>query len=377
MDYSHEFPQEPEIAYLNHAAVAPWPLRTTEAVKAFADENLRAGARDYPRWLKVEESLRGRLRDLINAPSQEDIALVKNTSEALSFVAYGLDWQPGDNIVTTGEEFPSNRIVWESLAARGVKLRAVDLRGAAQPEQALIDAIDGDTRMVAVSSVQYGSGLRLDPFVLGATCRRRNVLFCLDAIQSLGVVPMDVEACEVDFLAADGHKWMLGPEGLGLFYCRAEWRERLRLHEYGWHMVEPLADYEQAEWRVHAGARRFECGSPNMLAIHALERSLSLLQEVGITGVERAVEERVAFLSEALLADPEIEFLTPTTRERRAGIITFRHARLPSPRLHQYLSSEGVVCAMRAGGIRLSPHFYTPFAALERTTELIARCLRA
>src|SRR5690606_14744291 len=252
-----EFPQFDTLRYLNHAAVAPWPRRAAQAVSAFAEQNMTIGARDYPQWLKVEQRLRERLARLLNAPGSADVALLKNTSEALSFVAFGLDWRPGDRIVISDEEFPSNRIVWEALRPRGVEVVEVSLAGD-DPEAALLAACDARTRLLAVSTVQYASGRRLDLPRLGDGCRAAGVLLCLDAIQQLGALPFDVQASGCAFAMADGHKWMLGPEGLGVFYCRADLREQLELHEYGWHMVEHLGDYDRRDWQPAPDARRFE-----------------------------------------------------------------------------------------------------------------------
>ena len=181
-----EFPVIDSCIYLNHAAVGPWPRRTQQAVTRFAEENTIDGARHYPRWLEIEARLREQLAALIRAPTCADIALLKNTSEALSFVAYGFPWRDGDSIVISDEEFPSNRIVWESLRNRGVSVREVRLRGQVDPEQALLNAADARTRLLSISSVQYASGLRLDLTRLGEHCRRRDIAFCVDAIQSVG-----------------------------------------------------------------------------------------------------------------------------------------------------------------------------------------------
>lgn len=213
VNYHPEFPQEPGLIYLNHAAVAPWPARTAEAVRRFAEENLRVGALHYPRWLETERSLRESLRALLNAASTDDIALLKNTSEALSVVAHGLDWRPGDVVITARQEFPSNRVVWESLREQGVEVRLADLAEADTPEEALIALADERTRLLSISSVQYGTGLRMNLARLGRFCREHGILFCVDAIQSLGGLRMDVQAIQADFVMADGHKWMLGPEG--------------------------------------------------------------------------------------------------------------------------------------------------------------------
>lgn len=218
LSMSHpEFPLSKDLIYLNHAAVAPWPKRTSEAVKTFAEQNTRYGSHYYLDWLKKESTLRDQLKILLNAPSTEDIALVKNTSEAISFVAYGLSWNAGDNIVSSNEEFPSNRIPWESLNDQGVELRQADLSSSNSPEQALFSLVDANTRLITISSIQFASGLRLDLEKIGVFCKENNILFCIDAIQSLGAVEFDVQAYHADFVMADGHKWMFGPEGLVCF----------------------------------------------------------------------------------------------------------------------------------------------------------------
>jgi cysteine desulfurase / selenocysteine lyase len=370
-DYGDEFPLDPGLIYLNHAAVSPWPRRTAEAVQRFAEENLHRGARDYPCWLETESQLRGQCRALVNAPSADDIALLKNTSEALSAVAHGLEWRAGDNVVISDQEFPSNRIVWQSLARQGVETRRVDLSHGPSPEQALCACMDERTRLLSVSSVQYVTGLRLDLERLGAFCRERGVMFCIDAIQSLGAVPLDVQACGADFVMADGHKWLLAPEGCALFYARAGVRDRLQLRQYGWHMVEEHLDFSRQDWQVAMSARRFECGSPNMLGIHALSASLALLDEVGMDEVAVRVLANSAFLIEALGRLPDIEVLTPEQPGRYAGIVTFRHQRVDSAELHRRLLARNVICARRGSGVRFSPHFYITRTQLEAAVTAV------
>jgi len=367
----HEFPQRDDIVYLNHAGTAPWPRRTAEAVKRFAEENLVQGALQYPEWLRVESELRQHLRQVINAPSTDDIALVKNTSEALSMVAYGLDWRDGDNVVISNQEFPSNRIVWESLARFGVEVRQADLYGADTPEDALLRLVDERTRLLSISSIQYASGLRMDLKRLGDFCRGNDVLFCVDAIQSIGAVRLDVQAIKADFVMADGHKWMLGPEGVAVFYCRAELRDGLRLNQYGWHMVEGHHNFDAVHWEPARSARRFECGSPNMLGIHAFNASLSLLLEIGIDFIERNVIKNASYLIDLLSSHSSIELLTPSGPDRFGGIVVFRDSQVNSTRLFTYLREKGVICAQRGGGIRFSPHFYTPQESLARAMNRV------
>ncbi len=368
----NEFPLVDGLIYLNHAAVSPWPARTAEAVYRFANENTFTGAKNYPAWLAHEKKLRKQVQDLIHAPDIDDIALLKNTSEALSVVAEGIAWNTGDNIVTTDEEFPSNRIVWEAQQRHGVTLKEINVRDNENPEQALMNQCDAKTRVMAVSSVQFASGIRLDLELLGKFCRDQDILFCVDAIQSIGAIPMDVQAIQADFVMADGHKWMLGPEGLALFYCREKVRHELQLHQFGWHMVEHSGDYDRKDWEPAASARRFECGSPNMLGIYALSASLSLLQEVGIDRIEQRIHVLVDLLFELFSKTAGVSIITPEPRERRAGIFTMKFANHDMQELHKELINHQVICAYRGGGIRFSPHFYNSTENIYKLDDIIS-----
>ncbi len=370
--FEQEFPVDTNLLYLNHAAVAPWPMRTGDAVRQFAAECVDMGAHDYGSWLEQERFLRTQCARLVNAASADDIALIKNTSEGLSMVAHGMPWQAGDNVIIPAGEFPSNRIVWQSLERYGVELRQIQLTESADPESDLIAAADGHTRLLSVSSVQYVTGLRLDLARLGRQCRERGIALCVDAIQGLGVVPHDVQGMAIDFLVADGHKWLLGPEGIGVFYCAPAWRARLALHEYGWHMTEDPGDFDRIEWTPAASARRFECGSPNMLGIHALSASLELLEEAGLAEIERRVLGHARRLMDGIAATADLELLTRDEPRRYAGIVSFRHRRLPASTLFAHLQGQRVVCALRGGAIRLSPHAYHRPEVIEQVLDLIS-----
>ncbi|MDD5112872.1 MAG: aminotransferase class V-fold PLP-dependent enzyme [Methylobacter sp.] len=367
-----EFPLTDELIYLNHAAVAPWPKRTGDAVVKFAEQNTRYGSHFYLDWMKKEDELRCQLQALLNAPSADDIALVKNTSEALSFVAYGLPWQAGDNIVSSNQEFPSNRLPWESLADQGVEFRQADLADAETPEDALFALVDSNTRLLTISSIQFASGLRMDLERIGEFCKQRDILFCIDAIQSLGAVQFDVQAYQADFVMADGHKWMFGPEGLGVFYTTPEARDKLKLTQYGWHMMKDTHNYENKPWEVHPTARRFECGSPNMLSIHALSASLSLLLETGMAAVEALVVERSEYLKGAIAKNDQLILLSLRQNRLKSGIVIFKHQKIANEVLYEHLQKNGVVCALRGGGIRFSPHFYNTFEDIDRAFAIIS-----
>ena len=365
-----EFPQAEGLKYLDHAAVAPWPKRTREAVVAFAHENITYGASRYHLFNEKEDHLRRQVKELINAPSIDDIALLKNTSEAISVVASGIRWNKGDNVVTSAEEFPSNWIPWDAQKVRGVSLKKIDVR-VPQPEQALIGACDERTRVLTVSSVQFSSGIRLDLELLGDFCRANNILFCVDAIQSIGAHGIDVQKIRADFVMADGHKWMLGPEGLALFYCNAAVRDELKLYQYGWHMTETPYTTIADTWKPVSSAKRFEAGSNNMLGVYGLSASLSLIEELGMADIEAELGSRVSYLMDRLRRIDRIRLLTPAEPGRRAGIVAFRVEDADQRELHGRLRENSVICALRRDAIRFSPHYYTTTQIIDETLEIL------
>ncbi len=368
----NDFNLDPDLIYVNHAAVAPWPVRTVQAVKQFAEENGKLGSRHYDRWLKLEEKLKHSLATLINAGSADEIALLKNTSEGLSIIASGINWQPTDNIVISDQEFPSNFIVWDVLRKQGVELRIANITDCDDPEQAIIQQIDENTRLLSISAVQYASGLRLDLVRLGKSCKENSTLFCVDAIQQVGALDFDVQAIQADFAIADGHKWMLGPEGLALFYCKQERMQALELQQFGWHMVDDLSDFSAMHnWTPARTARRFECGSPNMLTAHALEASISLLLERGMKQIEQQVTGNVQSLINIFQSLPGISIHSPLEKHRHGGIFTFSRSGIDNETLYNQLVNKGTVCALRGGGIRFSPHYYNQVSEFEQLAEWV------
>ena len=370
-----EFPQQEGLIYLNHAGVAPVPARTASAVEGFIRESVRVGAVFHEQWRAKERELREQCRRFINAASANDIALLKNTSEGISIVACGLDWLEGDNVVTSNEEFPSNRVPWEAQSRHGVTTRQVDLR-VDDPEAALMAACNNDTRVLAISSVEYSSGLRLDLARLGEYCRKHGILFCVDAIQSLGAIDFNVQDIQADFIMADDHKWLLGPEGIALFYCRGELLESLMLNQYGWHMVEDYGNFDRQDWEPAASARRFECGTANMLGIHAFSASLTLFEDIGMAGVQRRLLDNSGYLIERLKAVNGVTIVTPEAESRRAGIVVFKVEGKDNKKIFSELVKNNVICAHRGGGIRFSPHFYTPGEQLDQAVELVSELSR-
>lgn len=353
-----EFPILQHGLYANHAAIAPWPRAAAQAVADFARENAEMGAEKYSHWLLREHKLKKRLASLINAVSEDDIALLKNTTEGICTVANGINWRKGDNLVLPAEEFPSNRLPWLALRRYGVEIREVDIRATDEPEKALLAQVDKRTRLLSVSAVQWTDGLRLRLETLGQFCRQNDVLFFVDAIQQAGAMQLDVQACNIDFLAADGHKWLLSPEGIAVFFCREHLREQLQINQHGWHMVDEPYQFDRDQWQPSKTAMRFEAGSPNTLGQVAMFASVGLLQDVGMSRVEGLVAANSRILSDGLANIPGVELVRPFDPRRISGIVSFRPHNGNLVELQRALKQRALTCTVRGGAIRLSPHFY-------------------
>lgn len=231
-----EFPVSQKWAYFDHAAVAPLPRRSANALREWAADQESNGVVHWLSWEKKLDALRRNLATLIHAQADE-IAFVPSTTHGIGLIAEGFPWKPGDNVVTASEEYPSNIYPWMNLADRGVTLRLVPGRDDRVWTEDLANAIDDRTRVLTISHVEFASGFRNDLDALAEICRNRGVALFVDAIQGLGPLPIDVSKTPIDFLCADGHKWLLGPEGAGLLYIRREWIDRLRPIGVGWHSV--------------------------------------------------------------------------------------------------------------------------------------------
>lgn len=369
-DTQDQFNIDENRCYFNHAAISPWPLATAAAVKLFAEENSQQGPEHYSSWIKRENDLRKSSATLLNAPSSADIALLKNTTEGICTVAFGLDLQTGDNIVIPCDEFPSNSLPWLAQSFRGVSIRQIDIRKAENAENALLDALDEHTRILAVSAVQWTDGFRLDLVKLGEYCQQHGVLFFVDAIQQLGALQLDVTAAHIDFLAADAHKWLLGPEGIAVFYSTARAREKLQLLQVGWHMLENQWGFSGTAPPTKT-ARKFEAGSPNTLGQVAMHASLQLLLEHGMKYVEQRVLANTDCLMQGLQHIKGIQVTSRRELARRSGIVSFKPDHQAVSQLHNALQAAGLRCSLRSGAIRLSPHFYQGENEMQRVLGMI------
>ncbi len=361
--YQTNFPIREKLIYLNHAAVAPLVLPAARAMQELAQDALVFGSLHYDRWLAAYEGLRVAAARLIHADRSE-IALVKNTSEGIATVAMGLDWKPGDRVVAFVEEFPANYYPWKRLESRGVNVTWLHVDS---PLELIEQAVRG-ARLLAISFVQFLSGYRAPVQAIGEICHRNSCIYLLDAIQGLGAFPIDVEDCHIDALAADGHKWLLGPEGCGILYLRRELQDRVEPVEFGWTNVARYADYASRDMTLRSDAGRYECGTLNTIGCFGLKAAIEFLLEVGverIAPVVQALGDRIA----AGVRAKGYEVLGIRTPETGAGIVSFRKPGVEARDIVRTLTAARISAAPRAGWVRTSPHFYIRPEEIDQMVE--------
>jgi cysteine desulfurase / selenocysteine lyase len=363
-----EFPVTRRWAFFDHAAVAPLSGRAQQAMTAWAADMAANGDAELHKWEKHVEEVRARAGKLINADPL-DIAFVKNTSEGIGFVAEGFPWKAGDNMVTAAEEYPANIYPWMNLAGRGVEVRFVATRENRIEIDDLRAALDSRTRLVSLSSVEFASGFRNDLDAIGSLRRERGILFFVDTIQSLGVLPLDVQKTPIDFLAADGHKWLLSPEGAGLFYIRRELVDRLHTTGVGWNSVIGCHDFSRIDFRLKPHAGRWENGTLNVAGITALGASLELLLSLGIPAVAARVLELTDYLCERARR-AGIEVFSSRRPGDQSGIVSLRTREDPR-QLVRRCKGEGIVINQRAGRVRVSPHCYNSLEEIDRLLNVL------
>jgi len=358
--YAHNFPVRERLVYLNHAAVSPLVRPAAEAIEWLAQDCMEFGSLHYDRWLAAYQGLRDAAARLVGAEPSE-IAMVKNTSEGIATVAMGLDWKPGDRMVGFREEFPANYFPWKRLEEKGV---AVTWLSVEDPLERIAEACRG-ARLLSISFVQFLSGYRAPLHQIGEICRHNHCIFMVDAIQGLGAFPVDVRACGIDALAADGHKWLLGPEGCGILYINHALQERVEPVEFGWTNVAKFADYASRDMTLRQDAGRYECGTLNTIGCFGLRASIEFLLEVGLGEIAPVVQnlgDRIA----AGVTARGYEVLGNRTPATGAGIVSFRKPGVEAGEVVRKLRAAGIVAAPRAGWVRTSPHFYITPADIDR-----------
>ena len=369
------FPVTERWAFLDHAAVAPLSLPAVTALREYADSLAGNGIAAVKQWLDRIAAVRMLAARLINSPDVNDLYFIPNTTHGIGIVAEGFPWRPGENVVLASEEYPSNQYPWMNLAARGVEVRCVTSRGNRIAIDDIRAAMDHRTRVLTVSSVEFASGYRNDLNAFGALCRERDVFFFVDAIQSLGVFPLDVQCTPIDALAADGHKWLLGPEGAGIGYIRREWVERLHPIGVGANSVVHPYAFTTIDFTLKPHAGRWEGGAYNLPGITALGASLKLLMDEGIGQIEERITTLTDYLCEQAASRGWSVFSSRTPGEK-SGIVSLVHPSLPASEVQRRCRAGGVIVNNRADRVRVSPHAYNTRAEIDRVIEVVKAELR-
>jgi selenocysteine lyase/cysteine desulfurase len=380
-----EFPVTEKLTYLNHAAVAPLSRRCATAMQRLAEDACLYGSLHYGDWLACYDGLRKSAASLVNA-TPDEIAIVKNTSEGISTVAMGLDWNTGDVVVAFREEFPSNFFPWQRLEKNGVKVKWLSIYDPLD----LIDEAARGARLLAISYVNYLSGHRVDLDAIGEICRRHGVIFLVDAIQGLGAFPIDVRRSGIHALAADGHKWLLGPEGCGVLYIHQDLQDRVDPVEFGWTNVAGYNDYASRSLDLRQDAGRYECGTLNTIGCFGLQAAYDLVLEVGVDQIGPHVQALADAVARGVV-EKGYETLSPRagwtsrsdgmgwtgrvevtrTSSTGAGIVSFRKEGHQSEVIVSALKKAGITAAPRQGWVRVSPHFYQTGADVERLLDVL------
>lgn len=360
------FPVTQNLIYFNHAAVGPLSTRAYEAMEGHARDQREFGALHWRAWYDEYDRYRESAARLIGAQPGE-IGILKNTSEGLSFIAEGYRWEKGDNVVTTALEFPSNYTPWKRLERKGVDCRIARLPTVEEIEP----LVDNRTRIVTVSSVAFHNGFTADLNAIGDLCARRGALFCVDAIQSVGALPIDVRRAKIAFLAADTHKWMCGPEGAAVFYVATEHLEKLEMVESGWTNVIRGPRFLSCGLEPRPDSKRFEAGSLNTNGVYGARAAIDLLLEIGIDRIAAAVIAIATRLADRLDA---IGWRVETPRPIASGIIGATPPSVEPSLLqwHRKLEEKGIVCSPREGMLRFSPHFYNDENEVDKVISVLA-----
>ena len=368
--FRSHFPVTRKWAFFDHAAVSPIPDTAAAELARYAalvGENGIAAVHDL---VAGTNRVRGLAARLINAADVNDVFFVPNTTVGIGLIAEGFPWRPGENVVLAAEEYPSNQYPWLNLASRGVEARRLPSRVNRVSVDDVAAAMDAKTRVLSVSAVQFASGFRADLDALGELCRSRGVFFFVDAIQGLGVFPLDVQRTPIDALAADGHKWMLAPEGAGFAYLRREWVDRLHPIGVGAHSVVNPFEYHRVEFTLKPHAGRYEGGALNVPGLWALGASLDLLLGAGIENVAARVLELTDHLCERAVA-AGCEVFSSRVGNERSGIVSLLTPGRDPKELVKRCRAAGVVVNCRADRLRVSPHAYNTPAEIDHLIEVL------
>jgi cysteine desulfurase / selenocysteine lyase len=352
--------------YLNHAAIGPLSKKVKSAIDDFILERHSGPIENLEHCMEISETTRSLISRYINSPDPGQISYMGNTSEAISAITEGLDWNQGDEVILNSMEFPTNVQPYRALAWRGVKTVILQANNSSITSDQIEQAITKNTRVVSISAVQFLSGFRADLEAIGEICRQNNLLFVVDAIQCLGAMPIDVQKSNIDALATGGHKWLLSPMGLGFLYCSKKLATRLKPFRTGWLSVqEPwdLFNYEQ-EWQPLS--QYLEVGTPNMIGITGMGDSIQSLFDVGTDKIQLQINNLTRHVISQLDNHPKAVLVSSDQDRSRAGIVTFRlEQNEKADKIVENLKTKKITISAREGLFRISPHYYNTLEEID------------
>lgn len=358
--------------YLNHAAISPLSLSVKQALNSFIDERHLSPIENLESSMELTEETRGLISNYINANSPDQISFMGNTSDAISAVAGGFNWQPGDEVILNTMEFPTNVHPFRMLESKGVKVRYVPHQNHQISVESIAKFITPKTKMISVSAVQFLGGFRADLKAIGALCKDNGLFFTVDGIQALGATQIDVQEANIDALAVGSHKWLMAPMGLGILYLSESLSSHLNPVKTGWLSVEEpwdLFNYDQKWLPVN---QHLEVGTPNMLGIAGLCASLKTMFEVGPELVSRQICHLTDYIYSRLSDKENITILTADDKKNRLGIITFCvNHNIDYDTVVSELKKQQVTISSREGYFRLSPHYYNNTEEIDAAIEAI------
>lgn len=367
-----EFPVREQWLYLDHAAVCPLPRPVAEAMRERIRGQETSGYAESQDWHQHALSCRHLGAQLIGCAA-EDISLVRSTSEGLSLIAHGLEWNEGDQVLVGEQEFAANVAPWLSLERFGVEVvRFPQTEGRVELHE-VESRLGAEVRLLAVSWVSFHTGWVAPLARLARICRDHDTVVVVDAIQGLGALHMNMRALGVDAVVADGHKWMLGPEGVGLMATTPTLRARLKPVLSGWRSVERArGSLFLDRFEPFSDGRRFEPGATNEVGIAGLAAALDLLMTIGSEAVEARLEMLSRLLTRILIAHGW-EVQSPGSGHPVAGIVAARHPTVPHREVVTRLRERHVMCSARQGLVRFSPHFYVTRGELEAFDRILTK----
>lgn len=356
---------------MNHAAISPLSLPVVEAINSYIKVRSETEIENFPDFIKLAAETKILLSEMINSPSADRIAFVENTSNGLNILAQGLQWKQGDRIILNDIEFPSNVYPFLNLKSYGVEIDYVKSKEGIVTVEDIEEAITPNTKLISVSFVQFLSGYRIDLERLGNLCRSKGIIFCVDSIQGLGALQLDVQKYKIDFLSNGGHKWLMGLEGLGFIYLTEEIQEQLNPKYVGWTSVIDAWNLLDYNLTLRKSADCFQNGTLSSPGIVALNASQKFRLSLGYNEIEETVLNNSEYFISSLNEAGIKPILKNVNKENLSGIVSFKSEK--ANEIFEALEKENITAAVRAGVVRLSPHFYNTQDEIDNVVSILKR----